>query len=468
MHNRLPIPNPADYDIHPTRGFMPCDPPPLSRLPAYFEPWEKILDDLQRLLLAGRLRSLVEELPMLSTSHLQSHREWQRAYLVLSFLGQAYVWGKNVEPAEVIPAPVAVPWLQVCCKLDLKPIISYSSVELYNFKLLDPSLPWDLSNLSIMHTFSGSMDEAWFYLISLAMEAAGAPAIRAIVDGLKKVEAEDVEGLIQELEVICGCIDEINKILVRMYEKCDAHIFFNRVRPYVNGWENCDDLPRGILYEGVFPSSPENDKELQTVIPNSTVVPGKGTYGKYSGASAGQSSMIHLLDLALGVTHTPTRWKGSTESLDSPSATNSPREVTSIPTPAPTPSPPPKNFIHEMRNYMPGPHREFLYAISRSYSIRSFVQSNIESKPLDPLTQRLSETFNRAVEGMKSFRDKHIQMVSVYIIVQARKRSEGGVGGEVKKERITEALMARGTGGTDLMPFLKQSRDETREAKVEV
>jgi hypothetical protein len=34
-------------------------------------------------------------------------------------------------------------------------VITYAAVELYNFKLLDEDGPWDLSNLAMLHTFSG-------------------------------------------------------------------------------------------------------------------------------------------------------------------------------------------------------------------------------------------------------------------------------------------------------------------------
>ena len=59
--DRPSIPNLEDYDIHPIYGFLPADPPPLERLPDYFEPWEKTLDNLSQLLLAGRLRKHVQE-----------------------------------------------------------------------------------------------------------------------------------------------------------------------------------------------------------------------------------------------------------------------------------------------------------------------------------------------------------------------------------------------------------------------
>jgi hypothetical protein len=126
----------------------------------------------------------------------------------------------------------------------------------------------------------------------------------------------------------------------------------------------------------------------------------------------------------------------------------SPRESTSSPSTSienlslqsradSTANPGPKNFIHEMvwflmsrkyilifffyqRNYMPGPHRKFIQAISDSYSIRAAVEDIGASCP------ELVMSFNRCVEGMKAFRDKHIQMVSVYIVIQARKRVEVG------------------------------------------
>jgi hypothetical protein len=63
------------------------------------------------------------------------------------------------------------------------------------------------------------MDEAWFYLISLAIEAAGAPAVPAIVDCLHAIERGDTNAMINALIIMASAIDEINKILPRMYEK---------------------------------------------------------------------------------------------------------------------------------------------------------------------------------------------------------------------------------------------------------
>ena len=53
------IPELAAFDIDPVRGFMPTT--VLRRLPQQFEPWEVILDDLSRLLLAAQLRNRVRK-----------------------------------------------------------------------------------------------------------------------------------------------------------------------------------------------------------------------------------------------------------------------------------------------------------------------------------------------------------------------------------------------------------------------
>ncbi|KAJ3250854.1 hypothetical protein HDU77_006311 [Chytriomyces hyalinus] len=424
------IPELEDHDIHPTTGFLPSAPLPLQRLPKYYEPWEVVLDDLQRLLLAGRLRERVRAIPPLDTTLLSTRREWQRAYLVLSFLGQGYIWGKNQDAEEKVPKCIAIPWLRACDELELKPIITYAAVELYNFKLLDPSGPWDLSNMCILHTFSGGMDEAWFFLVSIAIEAAGAPALPAILKALHAVEDEDLKSLSEALSVIADVTEKITGILKKMYEKTDAHIFFNRVRPYMNGWEKAENLPNGVLYEGVL--------STKRGVPNG-IHTDAGIYGKYAGGSAGQSSLIHVLDCALDVTHKPMPGSDPTKQV---------------------------NFIHEMRNYMPGPHKKFVYAVADSYSIKDYI-TNLPSKSAG--VADLVHLFNKCVDGMKAFRNTHIQMVSVYIVSQANKFKEVGSAGvppQVQSERLQNGLLARGTGGTNLIPFLKQSRDETDAAKI--
>ncbi len=94
------IPILEDYSISQKYGFLPME-LPLEVLPdPYYHPWEVIVANLQALLLSKRLRGVVRGTPVLSTSRLQSPAEWRRAYVLLSFMAHAYIWGGDT-PEEV-------------------------------------------------------------------------------------------------------------------------------------------------------------------------------------------------------------------------------------------------------------------------------------------------------------------------------------------------------------------------------
>ena len=80
--------------------------------------------------------------------------------------------------------------------------------------------------------------------------------------------------------------------------------------------------------------------------------------------------------------------------------------------------------------------------------------------------ERLQQTFTAATDALTVFRNKHIQIVTRYIILPSRQGKMGGgpqnlASSSLKKGKEEELT---GTGGTTLVPFLKQSRDETSEA----
>jgi indoleamine 2,3-dioxygenase len=103
----------------------------------------------------------------------------------------------------------------------------------------------------MLHTFSGSFDEAWFYLIPLAIEAAGAPALRALLQARQDISNKAPQTLVGHLSVIEKGLENMTELLKRMYERNDPHIFWHRVRPYSGGSKNAKDLPNGLFFEGV-------------------------------------------------------------------------------------------------------------------------------------------------------------------------------------------------------------------------
>lgn len=94
------LPRLSDYDVSAKNGFLP-DEVPLDILPdQYYQPWETIVSNFQNLILAKRLRRIVDTLPVLETDVLLTEAEWRRAYSILGFIAHAYIWGGD-RPADV-------------------------------------------------------------------------------------------------------------------------------------------------------------------------------------------------------------------------------------------------------------------------------------------------------------------------------------------------------------------------------
>jgi len=399
------VPRLEDFGMSRSRGFLPAEDPPLS-LPAGFEAWDKIADELPHYLLAGIARERIAALPCLKVSSL-SGCDLERAYSILSILANAYIWCEGEEnAAKMLPRTIAVPLYEASERLGITPLLTNASVVLWNWRRFDTNGPMLLSNLACMRTTVAGLDEAWFYLVTVEIEAKGAKAVSAIEDAMLAVVDEDHTAVKAALSRLRDAIQDINVSMDRMFERCDPYIFYKKLRQFLSGWNNNPALPDGVIYEGV------SDVPL-----------------KYNGGSAAQSSTIQAIDIALGVKHHPVRRPGETEEEFADHAGHD------------------NSFIVTMRDYMPGNHRAYLQALEKSPSIAAYVRR--ESTPSEVV-----EVYNLAVAEMSSFRSRHINMVSTYIVAMAAKTQCGS------------ALATRGTGGTGLMPFLKQTRTETEEKMV--
>lgn len=306
------------YQVDPVRGFLPSQ-DPLRRLPPDFETWEGLATQLSDLLLAGRLRTVIDNLRPLDVKLLKDERQLRRAMLLLSVLGNSYVW-EGDPPASMIPAGLAVPWYTIAEKLGRPPIIAHASMVLDNWRRLDDNGALDLENLASLQLILGGLDESWFYLVTVAIEAAGAPALPAMVKAQQASDSGRISQVVEELHTLQAILGKITAILARMPEKCDPYVFFHRIRRYVTGW----DAP-GVIYEGV------SDKPLML-----------------AGGSAAQSALLQSLDAGLGVRHE------AAESSD---------------------------FLRQMRDYIPPSHRRFIEALETGSSIRQYVLNHRQEYP---------------------------------------------------------------------------------------
>jgi indoleamine 2,3-dioxygenase len=171
---------------------------------------------------------------------------------------------------------------------------------------------------------------------------------------------------------------------------------------------------------------------------------------KFYGGSAAQSSLIPFLDICLGVSH---------ESSSS------------------------QDFLLAMREYMTKQHREFLVHMDSVACIRDFIITGMKAHGIevgqhptllsaddskgspvavdvDSSSQQiwidLRDNYDRCIEYLKQFRSTHIALVTEYIMSQQIKG--------MMSKKFENSAGGKGTGGTDLMSFLKPVRDHCSES----
>ncbi|KAK6077608.1 indoleamine -dioxygenase pyrrole -dioxygenase [Seiridium cupressi] len=266
------------------------------------------------------------------------------------------------------------------------------------------------------------------------MEAQTASINPVMKRALDAVGTREYDVISDALEKLIICIGKVGALLERMYEKCNEDVFYHQIRPYLAGSKNMEaaGLPRGVFY--------------------TTGDLGEGNWMQLRGGSNGQSSIIQIFDIVLGIQY---RHEVPSNPLSSEACAT-------------------RTFHEEVRDCMPEGHRRFFLEVSRMGSIRQL--TNLPAST--PEQQRFCAMYIRATETLGVFRSKHITLVIRYIVLPSRRavtdqlgkqnlasasaevQTIGGRGG-----READAEL-KGTGGTTLIPFLKQVRDETIEAGV--
>lgn len=495
-----------DFDVDTRTGFMPPN-PPLARLPSQWEPWEQLLDDAQsyRLQLGNKVditdeekarseswRVRVAQLPTLATADLcQSELLLRRSHHVLAWIMHFYIHSLPSEAEIRIPAPITVPLLQICVQLQLPPVITYSDDVLYNWALKVPSTEPTpaLDNLRCLTLFTGTRDEEEFYLSSARIELRGVDALeimRATMDELFVGDTLASRRITRYLQSLVRVLDDLARLLLAVRDGCDPDVFYHMVRPWFNG---ADSGSKNWTFDGL-----DDDAGMGLRVP-----------AELSGPSAAQSSLIQALDTFLGVDHTspnpahpPATFPSSSTSPVTPTP---PLEARGSTATATAHVPPKVPFLTRMRVYMPRHHRNFLRHLGAApRPLRAAVACMGDAA--------LTEAYNAALDALRRFRDAHLRIVALYIVgpshrgaptsataptpraqvtatavavadeVAAAEMCAGeksteidigtgtGTGTGEMTAAVAEPRLLRGTGGTDLIKFLKGVRDHTSEATL--
>lgn len=371
---------------HSSRGFLP-DTDPLGRLPSDFATWQDILQDVPKLLAAGQARRTIAAMPTLSAEALATRGELECAMGLLSVLGHACIhesW--RTGSAKRVPAAVSLPWLDVARRVGRPPVLSYASHVLTNWRLLDADGPIELGNLAVLRNFYGGLDEDWFLLAHVDIEARSAQVLRGVTALRGGMQRQAPSMVLQGLQEIGEGLAVLQRVMDRIGEGCDPYIFFHRVQPFLHGFHE-------VLYEGAEELGPQT----------------------WVGGSGAQSTIIPVVDAALGIAHA---------------------------------ADPLIQYLIELRRYMPPEHRAFLAEIEQGPAARAWVLAHREDT-------RLVAAFDRALDELYRFRDQHLKLSVDYIQRPASRSSSTGTRGEV------------GTGGSPFIAYLKKHRDEVSAHRIQ-
>jgi indoleamine 2,3-dioxygenase len=351
----------SDHDMTPERGFLCSYDAADILLPSEFDPAVEAAVALPRTLLTGRVRSHLEQLPVLDLKAFcaeASEAEIRTAMVRYSFMVQAYVWGERDAPRS-LPAGLAVPIWALAKRLGQQPLLPYSSYVLDNWDRLDRKGPIALDNIFMIQNFLAGQDEAWFVLVHVAIEARAGEMLSLIpvlVDAADKNDARTVETTLAQVNRVW---DDVNAIFDRMPERCDPYIYFHRVRPYIHGWKDNPALGAGLIYEGVAETG--------------------GKPQAFRGQTGSQSTIVPSMDALLGIGHAED---------------------------------PLRTFLDELHTYRPPAHRKFVDAVRASSQLRAFIQKS--GSPI------LRELYNDCVARLARFRTRHLEYAASYIARQAK------------------------------------------------
>lgn len=353
--------NLKDYDITPERGYLtPYDMDTVT-LPSAFD---AIVDAGTRLsdwLTASCARKMIERLPEVDmNAHIGGLSDAQLRKLMVhySFIMQSYVWGGK-DAAKKLPRNIAVPYAILSDKIGQFPLLPYSSYTLDNWAKIDPAEGITLENIYVTQNFLDGVDENWFIMVHVEIEAKAGKVLAEIPVILSHLEKGDKAALKTSLQMCNARWEEINGVFKRMIENCDPYIYYNRVRPYIHGWKGNPALPEGLIYEGVekFGGKPQS----------------------FRGQTGSQSSIVPTMDALLQIAHE---------------------------------NDPLREFLDELHAYRPPRHRKFIEDVARLSTLRTFVK---DSNDLE-----LVRLYNGLIDHVQKFRTQHLEYAANYINKQAQ------------------------------------------------
>jgi indoleamine 2,3-dioxygenase len=265
-------------------------------------------------------------------------------YVRVGFLASAYVNQVGEEPANLLPANLAVPLCHICKLLKRPPILSYDGYALYNWKRFRRNGPIALGNIDTIQNFVQLYDEHWFILVHVEIEAHAARILDAIARVQESLSKRDPAAVNESVWIIADAIQKQIKVLKRIPEKMDPKLYYRTFRPYIRFFED-------VVYEGVAQNGggrPCAPMEMN-----------------FRGETGAQSSIMPTLVAFMKIPHQPSMLT---------------------------------NHLADMRNYMPAEHRAVIESVEAMPSIREVCDKHAFNAVLDAMAEFRSIHYGWAQE----------------------------------------------------------------------
>ena len=354
----------SDYELSPEQGFLPKD--PLEKLPD-MPVLTHLGHELPKLLSARTVRNYIDGQRQLLPSIPPTWRseDYRAAMRILSFCGHAYIWEVPDQPAATLPPQLAQPWHDVARQLGRPPVLSYASYALDNWRRLDPTKPIQLDNIVLLQNFLGGLDEEWFVVVHIQIEREAGSGLAGLLRAMTGAAGDKEDEVLLGLKSLALAQTAMRDTLLRMKERCDPYVYYNRVRPYIHGWKNSPTLPNGLVYEGVesYAGQPQ----------------------QFRGETGAQSSIVPCIDAGLGIAHAPD---------------------------------PLTLYLQEMRDYMPPRHRSLIEVLEKTTDElgRPLLAGYVRDRKLR--NHDLWTAYEACVDLLSQFREIHIGYADSYIYRQ--------------------------------------------------
>jgi indoleamine 2,3-dioxygenase len=339
-----------------TRGFLP-ETEPLTAFPAdsKFAVLDELGRDLPSLLYDRGFRQYARTLkiPVWRDDRVRPELlpELRLYYVRIGFLASAYINQVGEQPANVLPANLAIPLRRACELLKRPPILSYDGYALYNWKRFRKDAPIALGNLDTIQNFVHLYDEHWFILVHIEIEAIAARILDAIAQVQDALSTGNLTSSIDAaLWAIAGAITDQIRVLRRIPEHMDPALYYKTFRPYIRFFEN-------VSYETHEQSSAEEPVRTTSATVRMN----------FRGETGAQSSIMPTLVAFMKLQHKPSMLT---------------------------------DHLTDMRNYMPPEHRALIETVEAMPSIRHLANK---------------QAYNAILDAMAEFRAVHYGWAQEYI-----------------------------------------------------